>query len=162
MRDDATTAIVASARRRHELTRAKAIQALRELERTGAAVSFAAVAKAARISRSWLYTELDLAAEITRLREAAADRPKSSAIPAMQRASDARRCAADWSWRNNASADCSGTTSSCAANSLTRWATDATRAGAHLPQPHPPTGRSRSRGRVAAGILLRLHRHRGE
>jgi hypothetical protein len=89
MRPDATAPIVAAARRRHELTRAKAIQALRELECTGARVSFAAVAQAARISRSWLYTELDLAAEIGRLREATADRPKVPRIPAVQRASDA-------------------------------------------------------------------------
>ncbi len=89
MRHDPTPPIVAAARRRHELTRAKAIKALRELERTGATVSFAAVAKAARISRSWMYTEPDLAGEITRLREATADRPKGRAMPAAQRASDA-------------------------------------------------------------------------
>src|SRR5262249_10534260 len=88
MRPDPTSAIVAAARRRHELTRAKAIQAVRELERTGAPVSFAAVAKTARISRSWLYTEPDLAAEIARLREATADHPKAPRIPATQRASD--------------------------------------------------------------------------
>jgi hypothetical protein len=81
--------IVAAARRRHELTRAKAIQALRELERTGAPVSFAAVAQTARISRSWLYLQDDLRAEIARLRDSAAGRPKAPAIPATQRASDA-------------------------------------------------------------------------
>jgi hypothetical protein len=89
MRPDAIAPIVAAARRRHELTRAKAIQALRELEHAGAPVSFAAVAQAARISRSWLYTEPDLATEISRLREATAGRPKAPRIPAVQRASDA-------------------------------------------------------------------------
>ncbi len=89
MRTDHVAPIVAAARRRHELTRAKAIQALRELERSGAPVSFAGVAQAARISRSWLYTEPDLAAEISRLRESTADRPKMPRIPARQRASDA-------------------------------------------------------------------------
>lgn len=43
-----------AASRRHELTRAKAIQALRELDRAGTPVTFARVAQAA------LLTELDL------------------------------------------------------------------------------------------------------
>jgi hypothetical protein len=81
--------IVAAARRRHELTRAKAIQALRELERTGAPVSFTAVAQAAGISRSWLYAQDDLRGEITRLRPLTLGRPSTAAIPATQRASDA-------------------------------------------------------------------------
>jgi len=42
---------------RHVLTRSKAIQALRELDRAGAPVTFAGVAQAAGISRSWLYTQ---------------------------------------------------------------------------------------------------------
>jgi deazaflavin-dependent oxidoreductase (nitroreductase family) len=79
----------AAARRRCELTRAKAIRALRELEHTGAPVSSAAVAQAAGISRSWLYAEDDLRAEITRLREAGCGRAKTPTIPASQRASDA-------------------------------------------------------------------------
>lgn len=89
MRSDPTPPIVAAARRRHEMTRAKAVQALRELERAGAPISFTSVAQAARISRSWLYTEPDLTAEITRLREATAERPKTRPIPATQRASEA-------------------------------------------------------------------------
>ena len=44
-----------AAARRHELTRARAIQALRELDRAGTPVTFAGVAQAAGISRSWLY-----------------------------------------------------------------------------------------------------------
>ncbi|MDT5023967.1 MAG: hypothetical protein QOE61_393 [Micromonosporaceae bacterium] len=86
---DHTTPIIAAARRRRELTRAKAIRTLRELERTGAPVSFAAVAQAAGISRSWLYAEDDLRAQITRLREATSGHAKTPAIPAGQRASDA-------------------------------------------------------------------------
>jgi hypothetical protein len=49
------SSIIAAARQRHELTRAKAVKALRELDRTGAPVTFQAVAAAARVSRSWLY-----------------------------------------------------------------------------------------------------------
>ncbi len=41
-----------AAARRHELTRSKAIQALRELDRAGVPVTFAGVAQAAGVSRS--------------------------------------------------------------------------------------------------------------
>ena len=43
-----------AAARRHELTRSRAVQALRELDRAGVPVTFAGVAQAAGISRSWL------------------------------------------------------------------------------------------------------------
>lgn len=79
------TAIVAAARHRHELTRAKAIQALRELDRTGAAVTFQTVARSAQVSRSWLYAQPDIRAEIQRLRGATRHAPNPP-IPASQRA----------------------------------------------------------------------------
>jgi len=60
-----------AAARRHELTRARAVQALRELDRAGAPVTFAGVAQAAGISRSWLYTQPDISSHIRRLREKA-------------------------------------------------------------------------------------------
>ena len=75
-----------AAARRHQLTRAKAIQALRELDRAGAPVTFASVAATAGISRSWLYTQPDLRGQIQELRAAAA--PPGLAPPARQRASD--------------------------------------------------------------------------
>ncbi len=58
-----------AAARRHELTRAKAIQAMRELDRAGAPVTFAGVAQAAGVSRSWLYTQPDISDQIRRLRK---------------------------------------------------------------------------------------------
>ena len=58
-----------AAARRHELTRAKAIQALRELDRAGAPVTFAGVASTAGVSRSWLYTQPDISGQIRRLAE---------------------------------------------------------------------------------------------
>jgi hypothetical protein len=88
MRPDNSPAIIAAARRRHELTRAKAVQAIRGLDRTGTPISFAAVAQAAGVSRSWLYTEHDLRQEIIRLRETTRRAP-TCGIPAGQRASDA-------------------------------------------------------------------------
>ena len=48
-----------AASRRHELTRSRAIQALRELDRAGTPVTFAGIAQAAGVSRSWLYTQPD-------------------------------------------------------------------------------------------------------
>jgi hypothetical protein len=72
-----------AAARRHELTRARAVQALRELDRAGAPVTFAGVAQAAGISRSWLYTQPDISSHIRRLREKA-----DGAIPVGQRATE--------------------------------------------------------------------------
>jgi hypothetical protein len=88
MRPDTTTPLAKAAARRHELTRAKAIQALRELDRSGTPATFAAVASAAEISRSWLYTQPDIRDQIQRLR-GARNRSPASAIPAGQRATDA-------------------------------------------------------------------------
>jgi hypothetical protein len=79
------TAIVAAAHQRHEYTRAKAIQALRELDRAGTAITFQTVAQTAQVSRSWLYTQRDIRAEIQRLRGATRHAP-TPPIPAAQRA----------------------------------------------------------------------------
>jgi hypothetical protein len=69
MRADNSRHILQAARQRHELTRSKAIAALRGLENRGAAVTFESVAAAAGVSRSWLYTQPDLREDIIRLRE---------------------------------------------------------------------------------------------
>jgi hypothetical protein len=78
-----------AAARRHELTRAKAVQALRELDRAGAAVTFAGVAQAAGVSRSWLYTQPDISGQIRRLRATTDGAGSAGAIPAGQRATAA-------------------------------------------------------------------------
>lgn len=91
-----TAPIIAAARRRHELTRAKTIQAIRELDQTGTPVTFAAVAARAGVSRSWLYSQPDIAGQVQRLRETTRRAPAPS-IPAGQRTSSAsllRRLAA--------------------------------------------------------------------
>jgi len=75
-----------AAARRHQLTRARAVQALRELDRAGAPVTFAGVARAAGISRSWLYTQPDISSHIRRLREKT---DGAGAVPAGQRATEA-------------------------------------------------------------------------
>lgn len=88
MRPDPGTPLAAAAARRHELTRAKAIQALRELDRAGAPITFASVAGAAGISRSWLYTQPDIRDQIHQLRGTRSRQP-ASMVPASQRATDA-------------------------------------------------------------------------
>jgi hypothetical protein len=68
MRSDNSLHLSTAAKQRHELTRAKAIAALHELDRTGAKITFESVADYAGVSRSWLYTQTDLKDEIRRLR----------------------------------------------------------------------------------------------
>ena len=88
MHADNLTPLAVAAARRHEHTRARAIQALRELDRAGAPVTFASVAAAAGTSRSWLYTQPDIRDQIQHLRAASA-KTQATAIPARQRATDA-------------------------------------------------------------------------
>ena len=88
MRPDPATPLAVAAARRHALTRARAIQALRELDRAGAPVTFAAVAAAARISRSWLYTQPDIRDQIQRLRTSTSRAP-GTPVPIGQRSTDA-------------------------------------------------------------------------
>lgn len=68
MRADNSHHIRQAASQRHELTRSKAIAALRELEKNGTAVTFESVAAKAGVSRSWLYTQSDLRNDIIGLR----------------------------------------------------------------------------------------------
>jgi Family of unknown function (DUF6262) len=87
MRADNTSHLITAARRRHELTRAKALKALRELDRAGLPVTFPALARAAGVSRSWLYAQPDIRTQIQRLRDRAPTVP-AAVVPARQRASD--------------------------------------------------------------------------
>ena len=78
---DSSTHVISAGKRRHELTRAKAIKAIRELARTGGRVDFATVADRAGVSRSWLYTQPEINANIQRLRGRTA-RTRRTPIPA--------------------------------------------------------------------------------
>jgi hypothetical protein len=79
--------LVAAARQRATATRRRAVAALRRMDTTGTAVTFETVAREARVSRSWLYNQPDLRAEIERLR-ARHRSPATRALPDRQRASD--------------------------------------------------------------------------
>ena len=74
-----------AAARRAADTRKRARAALQRLDRDGDPITFTAVAAAANVSRSWLYRDPDLRAEIARLRDA--HRPAAGpSVPAAQRA----------------------------------------------------------------------------
>lgn len=60
MRADNSIHLTTAAKKRHEITRAKALAALHDLDQTGRPISYAAVAEHAGVSRSWLYTQLDV------------------------------------------------------------------------------------------------------
>jgi hypothetical protein len=84
---DTPTHLAVAARRRHELARAKAVKALHELDRAAAPVTFQAVAAAAGVSRSWLYSQPDIRAQVEKLRGVTFRAP-TPAVPTRQRASD--------------------------------------------------------------------------
>ena len=59
------------------------------MDNAGQPISFDAVAREAKVSRSWLYNQPDLRAEIERLRARRDPRPTEPRLPDRQRASDA-------------------------------------------------------------------------
>jgi hypothetical protein len=89
MRADNSHHIVTAARRRAAATRRRATAALRRMDNAGQAISFDAVAREGQVSRSWLYNQPDLRAEIERLRARRHPAPAGQRLPDRQRASDA-------------------------------------------------------------------------
>lgn len=88
MRADNAKHVIAAARQRSQATRRRAVAALRRMDNTGLPVTVEAVAREANVSRSWLYSQPDLRAEIERLRDRR--RPTTRPlVPDRQRASDA-------------------------------------------------------------------------
>jgi hypothetical protein len=72
---------------RHRRAMERADRALRELDVEGAAVSFQSVARRAKVSRQWLYTQPDLRARIEALRDRGPARRDE--VPTRERASEA-------------------------------------------------------------------------
>jgi hypothetical protein len=66
---DNTAALAEATRRRSERARSDAEKAISTAQRAGSRTSFAAIAKAAGVSRSWLYTQPDLVAAIRQLQD---------------------------------------------------------------------------------------------
>ena len=88
MRADNSHHVIAAAHRRSEQTRQRAVTALRRMDATGQRITFDAVSRAAGVSRSWLYAQQDLRAEVQRLRQRHPATPPTQAPPQRQRASD--------------------------------------------------------------------------
>ena len=88
MRADNSHHIMTAARRRAAATRRRAVAAIRRMDNAGQPISFDAVAREAQVSRSWLYNQPDLRAEIERLRARRDARPTEPRLPDRQRASD--------------------------------------------------------------------------
>jgi hypothetical protein len=88
MRADNSRHLVVVAQQRAEQTRTRALRALRRLDGTGTAVTFEAVAREAGVSRSWLYNQADLRAQIQALRTRTRS-PSPPPTPQRQAASDA-------------------------------------------------------------------------
>lgn len=74
-------ALVAAAQQRSRDTRKRAVTTIRKLDKAGLPLTMTSVAKAAGVSRSWLYRQPDLHLEIARHRHSA------PALPAAERAS---------------------------------------------------------------------------
>ncbi|WP_432991611.1 DUF6262 family protein [Dactylosporangium sp. CA-233914] len=89
MQADNSHHVIAAAHRRAAATRKRAVAALRRMDKSGLLITFDAVAKHAHVSRSWLYTQPDLRAEIERLRARRNPAPSGQPVPVRQRASDA-------------------------------------------------------------------------
>jgi hypothetical protein len=88
MRADNSHHVIDAAHRRSQATRRRAAAALRRMDNTGLPVTIDALAREAGVSRSWLYNQPELRAEIERLR----DRPRPTAdrlVPNRQRSPDA-------------------------------------------------------------------------
>ena len=89
MRADNSHHLITAAQRRAAATRKRAVTALRRMDTTGTPITVDAVAKQARVSRSWLYNQPDLRAEIERLRSRQHAPAAGRTVPDRQRATDA-------------------------------------------------------------------------
>jgi small-conductance mechanosensitive channel len=88
MRADNSRHLIAAARERAEQTRRRALRALKRLDATSTPITFEAVAREADVSRSWLYSQPDLRAEIQTLRSRNQPASASPPTPQRQRATD--------------------------------------------------------------------------
>ena len=89
MRADNSRRLAKAARSRAEQTRRRAVSTLRHLATTEQTITVSVLAQRAGVSRSWLYTQADLLAQIR------AERPRRTTVPAVP----ARQAASDSSLR---------------------------------------------------------------
>ena len=98
---DQSAQLHAATRRRAADSRARAQAALRRLDRQGATINYVTVAEAAAVSRSLLYRDPELRAEIGRLRKPA--RTSAPRQPAAERMTQASRDERDAALRDEVS-----------------------------------------------------------
>ena len=114
MRADNSRHVIQAARRRAQHTRQRAVAALRRMDTAGQRITFNAVSREARVSRSWLYAQEDLRAEIERLRDRhPAPLHQRQFLPSGS-AHQSPRCCAAWRRPPPGSAVWRPTTSTCA------------------------------------------------
>ncbi len=87
MRADNTAALAAATRHRAEAARDRARETIRDLDRAGTPITFAAVAHAAGVSRALLYRDPLLREQIDRLRSPATRAPRQPVAQRMSQAS---------------------------------------------------------------------------
>lgn len=141
--------IVAAARRRATATRRRAVAALRRMDATGTTITFETVAHEAGVSRSWLYNQPDIRAEIERLR-ARHPSPQQGPFPTGNGPPTPPCCGA-WRRRPSATNNWKPRTGSCVRRLPSRSETDApptspaapaTRRRRNLPSSSGPADRS--------------------
>ncbi|MEV6949859.1 DUF6262 family protein [Streptomyces sp. NPDC051172] len=79
---DNTAALAEATRRRSHRARTNAEKAISAAQRTGSHTSFAAIAKEAGVSRSWLYTQQDLVTAIRQLQSRQPSSQRTGSQPA--------------------------------------------------------------------------------
>jgi hypothetical protein len=84
---DNTDRLQQAATARHDAATTRARAALEQLDRTGQPITVTGTAEAASVSRSWLYTQPELLATITGLRDRTTSARDRALVPAAQRAS---------------------------------------------------------------------------
>jgi len=89
MRANNSHHLIAAARHRAAATRKRAIAALRRMDKAGTPITVEAFAREAKVSRSWIYNQPDMRAEVERLRAQRNPASKGRLVPDQQRASDA-------------------------------------------------------------------------
>ena len=87
MRADNTRYVIQAAQHRAQQTRQRAVTTLRRMDAAGQRITFDAVSREAGVSRSWLYAQDDLRAEIEQFRQRHPAAPAAPVPPARQQAS---------------------------------------------------------------------------
>jgi small-conductance mechanosensitive channel len=89
MRADNSRHLLKAAQRRAEQTRTRAVSALGRLDEVGTPITLEGLAREAGVSRSWLYSQPDIRAEIQALRTRRQPSSPAPPTPRRQRATDA-------------------------------------------------------------------------